>query len=182
MIRNHMMNLDPESSPAKVPDGYDASPMDPSNDPWYTSGGGVDDSPSRNLHADDYGFKTFSGDNDMNTNAGMAGGVQLSSSGFDEEDYDNEPPLLEELGIHFDHIWMKTQAVLKPTKVRYFYYIGISSFDDCRCVKFAPYCSSFMLISVLFRIYTRTYSVLLPSAPFNTFSCKVTQHNTNLCY
>jgi hypothetical protein len=34
-----------------------------------------------------------------------------------EDDYENEPPLLEELGIHFDHIWMKTEAVMNPTKV-----------------------------------------------------------------
>jgi hypothetical protein len=27
-----------------------------------------------------------------------------------DEDYDNEPPLLEELGIRFDHIWAKTQV------------------------------------------------------------------------
>jgi hypothetical protein len=32
------------------------------------------------------------------------------------ESYDDEPPLLEELGIHFDHILMKTQAVMYPTK------------------------------------------------------------------
>lgn len=30
------------------------------------------------------------------------------------EDYDNEPPLLEELGINFDHIKQKTVAVLNP--------------------------------------------------------------------
>uniref|UniRef100_A0A0N5AWC3 Protein YIPF n=1 Tax=Syphacia muris TaxID=451379 RepID=A0A0N5AWC3_9BILA len=30
------------------------------------------------------------------------------------EDYDNEPPLLEELGINFSHIWEKTLAVLNP--------------------------------------------------------------------
>lgn len=28
------------------------------------------------------------------------------------EDYSNEPPLLEELGIHFDHIWFKTLTVI----------------------------------------------------------------------
>jgi len=33
-----------------------------------------------------------------------------------EEDYENEPPLLEELGINFDHIKQKTVAVLNPTK------------------------------------------------------------------
>jgi hypothetical protein len=37
-------------------------------------------------------------------------------TGLDEFDYDNEPPLLEELGIRFDHIWSKTQAVVNPTK------------------------------------------------------------------
>ena len=30
------------------------------------------------------------------------------------EDYENEPPLLEELGINFDHIKQKTLAVLNP--------------------------------------------------------------------
>ncbi|KAE9549382.1 hypothetical protein FO519_007410 [Halicephalobus sp. NKZ332] len=32
----------------------------------------------------------------------------------DDYDYDNEPPLLEELGINFDHIRQKTFAVLNP--------------------------------------------------------------------
>jgi hypothetical protein len=36
----------------------------------------------------------------------------------EEEDYANEPPLLEELGIRFDHIWSKTHAVITPTHVR----------------------------------------------------------------
>lgn len=31
-----------------------------------------------------------------------------------EEDFENEPPLLEELGINFDHIRLKTMAVLNP--------------------------------------------------------------------
>ncbi|XP_060941458.1 protein YIPF5 [Limanda limanda] len=35
----------------------------------------------------------------------------LYSSGFDDE-----PPLLEELGINFDHIWQKTLTVLHPLK------------------------------------------------------------------
>ena len=29
-----------------------------------------------------------------------------------DEDYNNEPPLLEEIGIRFDHIWDKTRAVI----------------------------------------------------------------------
>ncbi|KAM8940179.1 protein YIPF7 isoform 2-T2 [Pelodytes ibericus] len=32
------------------------------------------------------------------------------------ENFDTEPPLLEELGINFDHIWQKTLTVLKPWK------------------------------------------------------------------
>ena len=38
----------------------------------------------------------------------------LNSSNASDEDYSNEPPLLEELGIHFDHIAMKTKAVILP--------------------------------------------------------------------
>lgn len=34
----------------------------------------------------------------------------------DDEDYANEPPLLEELGINFEHIGSKTLAVILPTK------------------------------------------------------------------
>ncbi len=36
--------------------------------------------------------------------------------GDDEEDYSNEPPLLEELGINFEHIWAKTRVVLILTR------------------------------------------------------------------
>lgn len=32
-------------------------------------------------------------------------------------DFDDEPPLLEELGINFEHIWQKTLSVLNPLKV-----------------------------------------------------------------
>jgi len=32
-------------------------------------------------------------------------------------DFDDEPPLLEELGINFDHIWEKTLSVLNPLKL-----------------------------------------------------------------
>ncbi|KAL3125412.1 hypothetical protein niasHT_009861 [Heterodera trifolii] len=38
------------------------------------------------------------------------------AKGFDSEfdDIANEPPLLEELGVNFQHIWLKTMAVLNP--------------------------------------------------------------------
>lgn len=32
------------------------------------------------------------------------------------DNFEDEPPLLEELGINFDHIWQKTVAVLNPFK------------------------------------------------------------------
>ncbi|NWJ00826.1 YIPF7 protein, partial [Crypturellus undulatus] len=39
----------------------------------------------------------------------------LSYVGYGDE-FDEEPPLLEELGINFDHIWQKTLTVLNPMK------------------------------------------------------------------
>lgn len=45
---------------------------------------------------------------------GGGGGGGGSDQGDDE--FANEPPLLEELGINFEHIWVKTQSVLLPTK------------------------------------------------------------------
>mmetsp|Transcript_2445 Transcript_2445/g.3395 ORF Transcript_2445/g.3395 Transcript_2445/m.3395 type:complete len:313 (+) Transcript_2445:18-956(+) len=44
----------------------------------------------------------------------MNNGYNYSQS--EDENYDNEPPLLEELGVNFEHIWKKTQAVMYPTK------------------------------------------------------------------
>uniref|UniRef100_A0A131XKQ0 Protein YIPF n=1 Tax=Hyalomma excavatum TaxID=257692 RepID=A0A131XKQ0_9ACAR len=41
--------------------------------------------------------------------------ASLGSYGTDD-DFENEPPLLEELGINFDHILQKTVAVLNPMK------------------------------------------------------------------
>ena len=37
-----------------------------------------------------------------------------NSTNYYEEDYDNEPPLLEELGVNFPHIYSKSRAVLFP--------------------------------------------------------------------
>ena len=53
----------------------------------------------------------------MNIVGGGGGGGVIPPMGpLDEYDFDNEPPLLEELGIRFDHIWTKTQAVVNPTQ------------------------------------------------------------------
>ena len=43
----------------------------------------------------------------------IAGGNNPSTISY-EEDYDNEPPLLEELGVNFPHIYSKSRAVLFP--------------------------------------------------------------------
>lgn len=45
-----------------------------------------------------------------------------------EEDYSNEPPLIEELGINFAHIWMKTKTIILPIKV-------CSSRLPCDCLR-----------------------------------------------
>jgi hypothetical protein len=40
--------------------------------------------------------------------------MQAAASSYDPDDIENEPPLLEELGINFEHIRLKTLAVLNP--------------------------------------------------------------------
>uniref|UniRef100_K3WQV6 Protein YIPF n=1 Tax=Globisporangium ultimum (strain ATCC 200006 / CBS 805.95 / DAOM BR144) TaxID=431595 RepID=K3WQV6_GLOUD len=50
------------------------------------------------------------------SSGGISGTVGSSYADPDDEDYSNEPPLLEELGINFEHIWLKTQSVLLPMK------------------------------------------------------------------
>ncbi|OQR82327.1 hypothetical protein ACHHYP_16226 [Achlya hypogyna] len=70
------------------------------NSPWFT---GSDSSPSSDMT----GAMGRMGDGPSSTGQYGVGG---------DEDYENEPPLLEELGVNFGHIWMKTQSVLLPTK------------------------------------------------------------------
>lgn len=44
-------------------------------------------------------------------------GSGRGGAGFESEvNFEDEPPLLEELGINFDHIRQKTIAVLNPVK------------------------------------------------------------------
>ncbi|EQC38309.1 hypothetical protein SDRG_04029 [Saprolegnia diclina VS20] len=70
------------------------------NAPWFTGG---DSAPT----------------SDLTGSMGRMGDGPPPSGRYgsrDDEDYENEPPLLEELGVNFGHIWMKTQSVLLPTK------------------------------------------------------------------
>lgn len=48
----------------------------------------------------------------------MTPDVTTAASGYETEgnDFENEPPLMEELGINFEHICHKTLAVLNPLK------------------------------------------------------------------
>lgn len=102
--------LDPESSPSKEESSFNYG-GDQDNSPWFTGGaGGGDISP----HHGGMGDNNMGGGGNFNFGSGGGG----APGGFDvEEDYDNEPPLLEELGIRFDHIQSKTMAVMYPRKV-----------------------------------------------------------------
>ena len=103
MIRNHL--LDPESSPNKqagwVPPSYpipsNINPND-DHDPWYSSSSNPSPTNANNI-----------GSNNNNNNYNFQGSYNSyndNRGGYDSEprlsqvmeDYDNEPPLLEELG------------------------------------------------------------------------------------
>lgn len=45
-----------------------------------------------------------------------ASNLHYYSQSSSVDSFDEEPPLLEELGINFDHIWQKTLTVLNPMK------------------------------------------------------------------
>lgn len=91
--------------------------MDPSaksgftadDDPWYTSSSSSlqEDSPSAGGSPTTAKpmFSSF-----------LPHDQQQFTDAIQFEDYDSEPPLLEELGIRFDHIMNKTQAVMYPNK------------------------------------------------------------------
>lgn len=122
MIRNQAlhMNVDPEGSPVRqsVFNGMTGQ----LDDPWYSSS--ANESPTSDSNRQSYDFNNY---------GQSMGGNNVNNALASEEDYLNEPPLLEELGIHFDHIWAKTQAVLIPTKVRLFFmliiYIQVIDFN-----------------------------------------------------
>jgi hypothetical protein len=104
MIRNHL--LDPEGSPVRGSAQSNSFNYD-HDDPWYSS--------SSNPPSPTGKFNSVGSFGDLSTSAAV-GSSSLSSY----DDFENEPPLLEELGVRFDHIFNKTQAVVNPTKVIYF--------------------------------------------------------------
>lgn len=52
----------------------------------------------------------------LGSHSGFNGGGATHGGGGDYHDYEDEPPLLEELGINFDHIVQKTWSVLHLLK------------------------------------------------------------------
>jgi hypothetical protein len=105
-MRNQMM-IDPEGSPAR-PNTVFSGMNGQNDDPWFS--GSAQESPSSDSNRPSFNYNNY--------DRGAMGSGDVNNALSSEEDYDNEPPLLEELGINFDHIWTKTQAVLIPTKVR----------------------------------------------------------------
>ena len=82
-------------------------------------GGGGVQSPEPSHGGEDW----YSAANTPNTTGAVGNGGNenemnmMNTSYALEEDYDNEPPLLEELGINFDKILKKTKAVLNPNNM-----------------------------------------------------------------
>ncbi|GJN71832.1 hypothetical protein PLICBS_005901 [Purpureocillium lilacinum] len=63
------------------------------------------------------GFGGVGGGAGVSGRMGEQGGLRTGwLAAFSTEGYDGEPPLLEELGVNFGHIQMKTLAVLNPFK------------------------------------------------------------------
>jgi len=78
---------------------------------YSTGGGGYD--------ADNYGYNQDTNYPQYMTpdfNSQDAGSQQQMAPGVDGNDFDNESPLLEELGIHPEHVVQKTLSVLNPMR------------------------------------------------------------------
>ena len=125
MIKNQFV-ADPESTPPRNTGGLQMNTNSAANgvdfdDPWYKSS--PQSSPAGGTAPTGFYNQGFQQFNPATTTSNqMFTGVQNTYNAYGnpvsgEEDYENEPPLLEELGIRFDHITTKTQAVLYLNKV-----------------------------------------------------------------
>ena len=103
MLRNQV--IDPESPERRGLNpnnnlGVKVSPPTEYEDPWYAASN--DNSPRNN----DNGGVTGSFGNSSSYGGGSMGyGNDAYGSMASYDDYDNEPPLLEELGVNFDHVY-----------------------------------------------------------------------------
>lgn len=126
-IRNHL--FDPEATPPRNNNPSSSfqqfSPAKGSgkhnsfnDDSWYEAS--EDGSPIGNHAQSSYSTTApalAAGSSSFFSGFGTSASVGAVPYGDDDENFDNEPPLLEELGIRFDHIWNKTQAVMYLRKV-----------------------------------------------------------------
>lgn len=104
--------------------------MDPEGSPSVSGFNSFNENPRYAPESPDNWYSNSNSTSPVNLGQGGTfsyGGYDQASlpnvtSSLSDEDFDNEPPLLEELGIRFDHIWSKTQAVIHPTKVRFNFY------------------------------------------------------------
>ena len=135
MLRNQV--IDPESPERKGTNpnlGVKVSPQTEYEDPWYAASN--DNSPRNENHVTgSFGNSSLYMDGSMGAYGNDA---YNSMSGYD--DYENEPPLLEELGVNFDHV-LRYEASFTA-----FLYIS------CICVLF---------ISSLIISYCILYSVIV---------------------
>eukprot|EP01039_Chlorochromonas_danica_P011743 gene11743-13193_t len=112
--------LDPENTPPRTGSGYSSAYNAGStmmDDPWFTAGQNSP-TPATSTYNNAYPSSSYAQPPNQFPYMGVpANTFPPTGYGSEEvEDYENEPPLLEELGIRFDHIWSKTQAVINPTK------------------------------------------------------------------
>ncbi len=98
--------------------GYDMNAQNPEQFPQDTQFGQFDYSQTASpAQFDDVNTGYMVAPQSMYTGSIMTPDpVANFSSNADTEDFENEPPLMEELGINFDHIIQKTLAVLNPLK------------------------------------------------------------------
>ena len=126
MIRNHLLDTESPQKMATFHPYAANQSSHASEDPWFEgqsiNGGQLQSIPYggyNNIPQQQPQQQLSFG---MGSSSSSSSGVAMNSYGappmgaLNEEDFDNEPPLLEELGIRFDHIWTKTQAVVNPTK------------------------------------------------------------------
>ncbi|KXJ22429.1 protein YIPF5 [Exaiptasia diaphana] len=62
----------------------------------------------------DYGASGPTSMNSGSVDYGFSGSMQARQTSEDYTTFGDEPPLLEELGINFEHIWLKTLSVINP--------------------------------------------------------------------
>lgn len=104
--------IDPESPERKGINpnlGVKVAPPTEYEDPWYAAS-------NENSPRNDPGVTGSFGNSSsygMGSMGGYSNDTYDSIGGYD--DYENEPPLLEELGVNFDHVFNKTKAVVIPT-------------------------------------------------------------------